>query len=328
MNSKKTKKYSVAIIGAGRIAAGFDTPKTKEVLTHAHAVTKNPNTRLIGFVDSNTAAAVAAAKRWGGQAFKMIGELWKQEKADIVIVATPNETHAQVLKTVLRFKPMLVICEKPLTTTVAHAQSVTRAYAKAKIPLLVNYSRRFDGSVQELAHAIKTKKFGNVLWASCIYSKGILHNGAHAIDTARFLFGNVKKSVALSQRKDFWQNDPTIGAHVTFDKCPSFFLMPASEREYSIFEFEVGFAKKRVRIVESGFTQYAQTPASDPRFAGYVELQKPVIKKTGLGEAMTNLLKNAVDHLHSGVKLLSPASEAVVTKQICFSLLNQAKRLT
>lgn len=41
----------VVIIGAGNIAAGFDTPESKKILTHAHAVVVNPDFQLLGFYD-------------------------------------------------------------------------------------------------------------------------------------------------------------------------------------------------------------------------------------------------------------------------------------
>lgn len=328
MNSKKSKQiYNVVIIGAGRIAAGFDTPKTKEVLTHAHAVVRNKQTRLVGFVDTDAEAAQAAAKRWGTHAFKSISDAFAVAAVDIVIVATPDHTHAAVLSAVRKHNPRLVICEKPLTTDLRTSKKILAAYREARIPLVVNYSRRFDSAVQKIKNAIQQNTYGPVLWASAVYAKGILHNGSHAVDTARFLFGEITKATVHTSRSDYSTVDPTVGAHLAFERCANFYLLPGDERAYSIFEFEIGFAKKRVRLVASGFTQLEQIPKKDPRFAGYVELDLPRTAATGLGLALPFLLAQCVSHLTKRTPLTSLASDAFATQETCFMLLNQAKRL-
>ena len=53
MNSKHKKIYDAVIIGAGRIASGFDTPRSKDILTHAHAIAKESRLRLTGITDIN-----------------------------------------------------------------------------------------------------------------------------------------------------------------------------------------------------------------------------------------------------------------------------------
>ena len=45
--------YKAVIIGAGNIAAGFDSPKSEKVLTHAHAITLHPDFELLGFINSD-----------------------------------------------------------------------------------------------------------------------------------------------------------------------------------------------------------------------------------------------------------------------------------
>ena len=52
-------KYSVAIIGAGKIASGYDAPGDIYVQTHAHAIQKSEYFRLRGFYDwSKTSATL------------------------------------------------------------------------------------------------------------------------------------------------------------------------------------------------------------------------------------------------------------------------------
>ena len=58
-------KYKVGVVGAGRIAAGFDSLGDELVLTHAHAVKREPRLELVGFWDLNNQASLDAAAKWG-----------------------------------------------------------------------------------------------------------------------------------------------------------------------------------------------------------------------------------------------------------------------
>lgn len=94
--------------------------------------------------------------------------------------------HAKVLEEVAKFKPKMVIAEKPLTATYEEAKMVFDLY-KNRIPLTVNYSRRFLKEFQDLKSEIQS--FGKFLKGTGYYGKGILHNGSHMIDILRFRSG-------------------------------------------------------------------------------------------------------------------------------------------
>lgn len=326
-STKAKTQYTVAVIGAGRIAALFDNPQSKTILTHAHAVTKNPATSLVGFVDANLAAAKLAAHRWSTNAFGSITELYKNVSPDIVIVATPDNTHFQVLRELIIHKPKFVICEKPLTTSLAESKKIIAAYKKAGIPLMVNFSRRFDDTVRQLRQDLIAHKYGRVLWSSLVYSKGISHNGSHAVDVARFLFGEVKTSKTLVSRSDFYQDDQTVGAFLTLQNCPAFYLVPGDEKQYSIFELDVACEKGRVRFTNSGFFVEKSTVAADPLFPGYCELKISGLKPTKLSRALSTLLQNAVNHLAHQTPLFCPGEDAIKTQQVCLEILKQSKKL-
>ena len=55
----------VGILGAGRMAQGFDDPGSPQVLSLAHAVQASRPFRLGGFFDRRPERAEAAEHRWG-----------------------------------------------------------------------------------------------------------------------------------------------------------------------------------------------------------------------------------------------------------------------
>ncbi|MCX6723043.1 MAG: Gfo/Idh/MocA family oxidoreductase, partial [Candidatus Staskawiczbacteria bacterium] len=118
--------------------------------------------------------------------------MFKQTQPDIVSICVPDGQHFLILKKIIKYKPKLVICEKPITTKIVDTEKIIKLYKKNKISVLVNYSRRFDVVIQQLKKDLSENKYGRVVSASGIYSKGILHNGSHLIDLASFLFGKIK----------------------------------------------------------------------------------------------------------------------------------------
>ncbi|OGH64492.1 MAG: hypothetical protein A2821_03150 [Candidatus Magasanikbacteria bacterium RIFCSPHIGHO2_01_FULL_41_23] len=317
-------KYKAVIIGAGRIAAGFDTPKSKAVLTHAHAYTLHSSVDLAGICDTDHEKTRAKAKKWSIRAFDNLAEMCIHVKPDIISVCTPDETHFEVLKTILKYSPKLVICEKPVTINIDHTKKIIGLYKRERIPLLVNYSRRFDTTVQNFKAKIESGEYGKVLGATGIYTKGILHNGSHMIDLVQYLFGEINAKInALYSQSDYLPTDKTVSAFLQFKNCPQFFLMGSDERSYSIFELDILFAKKRIRFLESGFYVSEQNLFSDPLYSGYTVLDKPIIRTTNLSTALSCLVENAVEHLETGAPLLCDGADAYKTQVVCSKILKK-----
>lgn len=322
---KKTKqlllaKYKCAIIGAGRIGAGFDNPKSRHVLTHAHAYFSNPKTELVGFFDTDRGRARRAAKLWSSQEFESIDELFKVARPNLISICVPDKYHFSVLKEVAKYRPRLIICEKPVTIDIKNTEAIVKLYQQINIPVLVNYSRRFDLTVQNLRQEIIKNKYGKVLCASVIYNKGILHNGSHAIDLARYFFGEVESARFLHKLNDFILSDATVSAFIKLKKCSQFYLLASDARCYSIFEFDIICEKARFRFVDSGFNMTKQSVIDSTLYKGYKILSKPSLKKTGLNNSLMEMVNNAIGHLEFGTSLLCNIEDALKTQIVCSGL--------
>ncbi len=324
---KKAKHYRTVIVGAGRIAAGFDEPGGKHVLTHAHAFQAHAQTDLVGIYDVSPAVAAKAAKKWSTRAFGDLGQMLSETKPDVVSVCTPDDAHVPALLKIAASKPALVICEKPIAASLKDAGKVVKLYEKNRIPLLVNQILRFDVAMQDLRRGLQRGAYGQIISASGFYAKGILHNGVHIVDLARFLFGEAHEYRALFARKDVSGDDRTVGGFMRFARCPQFHLMAGDERITSIYEFDILCQKKRFRITDAGFTINEQTIVADPYFSGYRALGAPKASPTGLGDSMLVLLDNAVQNLERRKPLICPASDALKSYAICEKLLAQSKRI-
>lgn len=238
MNSKK-KTYTAVIIGAGKIASGYDTPKLKHVLTHAHALSLNPRVDLLGIADIDIVRGKREAAKWSAAFFGDYKKMLHELKPDIVVIATPDHTHKKILIDVLVHKPKVVIAEKPIVNEKSDIAHVRRVATKAGVPVVVNFRRRFDAAVSEIRDSLVRGKYGGILSANALYTKGILHNGSHMIDLARYLFGEMVLAKMSFSVNDFPEGEPSLGGVATFERCPQFYLMTGDERSFYAFELEI-----------------------------------------------------------------------------------------
>ena len=326
-NKKKLgrAKLRAVIIGAGGIASGFDNPNDSSILTHAHAYKKHKQVELAGFFDIDKKAANLAAKKWRAKSFVDMDQMFKKINPDLVSVCTPDNTHKEVLEKIARYGPGLVICEKPVTILAQNTEEIIELYKNLNISILVDFSRRFDATMQDLKKDIEKNKFGKVISASGIYNKGIKHNGSHLIDLALYLFGEAVNLKAFYCLEDYASDDKSVAGFLQFVNCPQFHLQIFDQRKYSIFEMDILFEKSRIRLVDFGFKILSQKVEKNPLYAGYYSLSKEARQKTKLDKALLNLVDNAILHIQEGAPLICSINEALKTQKVCEQLLIDLK---
>jgi predicted dehydrogenase len=307
----------VLIIGAGKIGAFFDRPGCDSVLTHAHAFVRHRGFRLAGFVDSNMEKAILAASIWGGRAFATIGEAFSCGEIDVVVVASPDETHHQVLEELLNYQVRLILAEKPLAKTSMGAEQIVINYEKSSANLMVNYTRRFIPEFIELRSQISKDVFGAFLSGTGYYGKGLYHNGSHMVDFLRFIFGEIESVENLGVVDDFYADDPSISACFKIKGGKNFLLNAVDCRAYTVFEMDLFFKEGRIRIIDSGFAIEKYNVTASDRFSGYQKLNIAEITETSFSQGLKYVAENAYEVLVSNGKALCTAKDGLAALQIC-----------
>lgn len=165
------------IVGAGNQGALADAPGSgneHKIISFAHAFKEHPGFEIIGIADTDEKKSKYAESLWREP--DSIGKGCSKIKPDIVVIATPDDTHCELLKYFVEQPLKLVICEKPLCTDLQQAREIVELYKSKGIPLMCNYTRRF------LPHYDRLKKHGKPTYAKCIFNRGWLHTATHAID--------------------------------------------------------------------------------------------------------------------------------------------------
>jgi predicted dehydrogenase len=102
------------------------------------------------------------------QVFEDHGSLLDSRMCDIVVVATPNMTHAQILLDILNHpKAHHILVEKPLCTTVEDCYNVIEAaQARPEVLVQVGLEYRYIPAVAKLIEQVKINSVGRVRMVS------------------------------------------------------------------------------------------------------------------------------------------------------------------
>ena len=323
-------QYKAAIVGCGRIGVSFDSDDSEAILTHAKAFSVHPQINLAAVMDIDHKIAKSAGIKWKCEYYTDLQRMIREQQPDIISICVPDEFHYEYLLQCLDFKPKAIIAEKPLTLDIEESKEIVEKYKNADIPLFVNYSRRYDGFMQSLKCRIENGDLGRVLNTTIKYTKGILHNGSHAVDVANFLFGEFLSGQPLNSVIDYSEDDPTLSAVFQYTNCPEVFLIAHDERAYSIFEIDIMAEMGRIVFEQSGLRCREYGVRNDPVFKGYKDLILVKEYNTELNKSIFNLVDNVVQHLNNGEKIICSGNDALLAQRICGEMIeswNRQKRL-
>lgn len=309
----------VAIIGAGKIAQGFDAPDASTTLTHVKAFQEHGGFEVVAFCDSDPARASEAATRWNVRGALSRVEDLKALAPDVVCICTPDRTHEALLEEVLALNPRLVFCEKPLATDFRRAEVVVERYRSADVPLAVNYSRRWLRALQEWKPQISKGAFGNLLSIRARYYGGWLHIGSHLVDMVQALCEPAVIGGVLLRRDamgDDWRLDGSSLLDVQGRVIP--FHFESLGGRVSHFELEMTYEHSSLWIGERGGSGFKVCPVlENPHYPGYFELNEGPLHRIDPSEAMRGAVENIFRHLSRGDVLYSTGTSALQTLKIC-----------
>jgi predicted dehydrogenase len=310
-----------AIIGAGKIGALLDHPQSQLVLTHAHGYSSTKGFEIVAFVDRDLRKAEAASRCWGGRAFDSIEGLFENQAVDVVSVCVPDKLHYETLITLAKKPAKFIFLEKPAVRTPTEANAVRALYHGLPTRVLVNYSRRFVPEVRKIKEAINEGSFGMFITGIGYYGKGLLHNGSHMVDLLQFLLGEVGEVEKIGETADFYDDDPSVSALLTMRSGGNFLLRHIDCRKFDVFELDLTFERKRIRICELGTVIEEYSVGENEVFTGYRTLNKYAEYSTDHRRAMSYAVANIRNNLDHGEPLACTLDESFDAVRTCSRIL-------
>lgn len=192
----------VGFAGLGWAAQAFHVPALKAV----------PGTEVVGGADPSPDQRATWTAATGSPAFETLSELLGASRPDIVVIATPPSSHADLAVTALEGGAH-VICEKPFVETVGQADRVLAAAAAAGRQVAVNHQYRYKPVFRAVKERIGTADVGRmafcqiwqlmdlapwdepVAWRAAMPNRTLFEGGVHLVDLMVDLFGELPEAV-------------------------------------------------------------------------------------------------------------------------------------
>ncbi|MFO0960192.1 MAG: Gfo/Idh/MocA family oxidoreductase [Isosphaeraceae bacterium] len=194
---------------------------------HAPLIARQDRIELRGFVARSPEARAEAIARWPGTiGYANIDEALADPAVDLVAIATPHDTHADLCIRALEARKHCVV-DKVMALNEAQADAMIAARDASGRMLSVFHNRRWDWDYLTLRRALDEGRLGPIFWAESAVVRhapprtwrgdrrsagGLLHDwGAHLIDQALQLgLGPCRRlSAWLTPALDDWQGVDT-----------------------------------------------------------------------------------------------------------------------
>lgn len=322
---------SVLIVGCGNIAGVFDhgRPTSELPYTHAGAYTHDGRFSLSVCVEPDDKRRKAFIDAWGVPiGFRSIEEVsGSGSKFDVISICSPTHCHAHDLEIALRLKPKIILCEKPVTPSVAVTERLVMECRKLDIPLVVNYTRRWDPTITKLHADIDAGQWGQLRAVVGLYNKGILNNGSHMLDLLHLLVGPMDLVKIGKPIHDHFSDDPSVPVWLEGPQGVPVHLACGHAEDYSIFELQLVFSHGVLTMEEGGMFWRERRVADSDTFKDYRVLDEGIRRAGGYPRAMLQAVDNIYRAIYQGAPLASTGETALVAQRLCEQIKQQAATL-
>ncbi|EME29848.1 myo-inositol 2-dehydrogenase [Galdieria sulphuraria] len=263
-----SKLVRIGVIGCGRIGQ----------LHIDNINSRIANAQVVCVSDFIPNAAIQVAKKFHiPMACTKHEDLLDHAKVDAVIVCSPTDTHAQIIKDAAK-RGIHVFCEKPIDTQLAVIRDAIQTTKQYGIKFMVGFQRRFDRNFQRVLEARKSGSLGDPLKLTLIsrdpapppmeylkQSGGIfLDQAIHDFDMARFLMGEDIVEIYATG----FARDPKVAeigdidnatCHVKFQSGAIGIIDNARETHYGYDQRAELFGSKGTISIDNDFPNTAHT---------------------------------------------------------------------
>lgn len=219
MTPKRDPPFHVGLIGYGLAGESF----------HAPFIATTPGLRLEAIVTGNPDRRRAATQAHPGATIvESASRLWERaDKLDVVVIASPNRTHAPLATEALA-RGLHVVVDKPFATSVSDARALVAEAGRRDRFITVYQNRRWDGDFLTVRRLLAEDALGRPHRFESRFERwrptprdnwrergapdeagGLLFDlGSHLIDQALLLFGPAAEVYAeLDRRRAGVQTD-------------------------------------------------------------------------------------------------------------------------
>lgn len=221
-DNKDLPRLGLGVAGLGSAFLGmYSTIKT------------HPCVEVVAAADMRNEARNRFAEEFGAQTYETVENLCRNDRVDLVYIATPHQYHAEHAITAAR-NGKHVILEKPMALTIRDCQSIIDEVEKAGTRLIIGHTNSYDPPILKMREIVSGGELGDLRmihafnYQAYLYRArrpeeldtalggGILFNQVpHQVDMVRLISGGIVRSVRAYA--GIWDPDrPTEGSLSAF----------------------------------------------------------------------------------------------------------------
>jgi predicted dehydrogenase len=269
------RPYRAAVIGCGRIGAGFDDdPRRGFVSTHAGAYTRTDGVRLVALADIDREKLARYGRKFEVHGlYTDAAEMLAREKPDIVSVCTATATHLPLVRTAAEAGAKAVFCEKPIAESLSAADEMIRVCRDRGVLLFVDHQRRFAPVHRQLGDWLRGGGLGDIQQVTSYYTAGVANSGSHLFDLLRLYVGDAAWVEGRASRNPSrLPDDPNIDGWIGFRNGAVAAVQACDVSAYILFEILLLGTTGRLRVSRLGLDLHYEAARPSERFAEYCEL--------------------------------------------------------
>lgn len=314
------------IVGCGKIAGGFDDPASVSACakTHVSAMKKNGAFSSISCMDIDLDRARSFSERWKlGSAYSSFEEVDVGE-FEFISICTPTSNHTESVLQSIRLNPKAIFVEKPLSDCASRSNDLINECEKAGVSLVVNYSRRWDASVQKLSRDISDGSLGELRSISGWYNKGIHNNGSHLLDILLEMFGPLEVIASVISTQSKSSSDPDIDGILRTKGGVNIHIATTDAEDYSLFELKILTSEMEIIMLDGGLRWGERKIKQSDEYSGYKRLGEIHYRDGEYLPVMEKAVQSVTEVINSEATDCSSAVAALQTQKLCEEMVRYA----
>ncbi len=307
---------------------------------HIRIYSENNRVDLVGICDRDQKLGAYYSDKYETRYYENYVEMIKQEKPDILSLATPTSTHNQIGKEVLNHGIHLLV-EKPISDTINNAMDLINTAEKKNLVLLVGHLERYNQGVRKLKNLIDDNHFGRItsmqfqrvgiIPPQIKDTNVVIDLAIHDIDLSNYIIGSPPDTVTAHLNNTLLKNrfdscDILMSYNNTSSYLQANWITPVKIRNISV-TGEKGYAKlnlitQKIEIYES----IIEAQIDD--YGDYiVKFQEPKfsVEKSNGSEPLALEIENFINTVEKKEKLIVKAEDAVTALSIAIDIHNKNK---
>jgi predicted dehydrogenase len=252
----------------------------------------------------------------------------RSHELDILHIASPAETHLELLRTAAANRLPLLICEKPLAPGLPAAREALRLCSQSGMVLMVNHERRYSRDYLRARSLLGAGELGELVSITARLYMGrnrpitdlLWEDGGHLIDIIRFLTG---AELEFQEATGDLASGSAV-VWVRFRSGPASGILELSNRfEPLVFELDLDLSRGRLRIGNGLFEAWRSAPS--PYYEGFHSLTKTPARGLRTTGYFSGMLADAVAVLrHPGRRPVSAGADGLAAVQAIDRILRLA----